>query len=69
MSGGIGVVILMIVAVAAALTVTLLALNARWKSAGQILSETRENLVPVAALVLLALAALSVAAFVVWELL
>lgn len=69
MGGGIGALILVVVALAAALTVLLLTLNARWKSAAQILQEARENIVGATMLVLLALAALSVAVFVVSELL
>lgn len=69
MGGGIGVLILVVVALAAGLSVMLLTLNARWKSAGQILREARENIVAASVLVLLAFAALAIAAFVVLELL
>lgn len=69
MGGGIGVLILGIVALAAGVAVVLLTLNARWKSGGQMRREARENLLPASMLVLLALAALSIAAFVVAQLL
>lgn len=69
MDGGIGVLILVVVALAAGISAMLLTLNARWKSAGQILHEARENVVGATALVLLAVAALSIATFVVTELL
>lgn len=69
MEGGIGALILGVVALAAGISGMLLTLNARWKSAEQILHEARENAVGATALVLLALAALSIAAFVVRELL
>ena len=69
MGGGIGALILLLVALAAAMTVLLLTLNARGKSAGQILQEARVNIVGATALVLIGLTALALAAFVIWELL
>lgn len=69
MEGGIGALILVVVALAAGVAVMLLTLNARWKSAGQLLREARRNAVGAVLLVLLALVALSIAAFVVSELL
>jgi hypothetical protein len=69
MGGGIGALILVVLALAAAVSAMLLTLNARWKSAGQLLDEARVNIVGAAVLVLLALAALCIAVFVVWELL
>lgn len=69
MGGGVGVLVLMAVALAAAVTIMLLTLNARWKSPAQILQEARENIFMGTVLVLLALGALLVSAFVVWDLL
>lgn len=69
MEGGIGALILVVVALGAGVAVMLLTLNARWKSVGQQLREARRNAVGATLLVLLALVALSIAAFVVSELL
>lgn len=57
-----------VVALAAGISGMLLKLNARWKPTGQILRDARENVVGATALALLAFAAVSVTAFVVWEL-
>lgn len=69
MGGGIGTLILVVVALAAGIAVMLLTLNARRKSVGQLLQEARQNIVGASVLILLALAALSIAAFVGSELL
>ena len=69
MGGGIGALILLVVALAAGLSAILLTLNARWKTTGQLLREARENVVAATVLVLLAVAALSIAGFVISELL
>ena len=69
MDGGIGVLILFFLGLAAALAVLLLVLNGRWKSTGQQLREARSNVVPATALLLLGVAGVGIAIFVVSQLL
>ena len=68
MGGGIGVLIILAVGIAAAIAVMLLTLNARWRTAPQLLRQARENVVGAIALALLGLAAVSIVIFVLTEL-
>lgn len=69
MGGGVGFLVILVVTLAAAIAGMLLTLNARWKSAGQVLTEARANRVPAAALLALAFAAIVLLVFVVFDLL
>lgn len=68
MGGGIGVLIILAVGIAVAIAVMLLTLNARWRTAPQLLRQARENVVGAIALALLGLAAVSIVIFVLTEL-
>ena len=68
MGGGIGVLIILAVGIAAGIAVMLLTLNARWKTLPQLLRQTRENAAGATALVVLAVAAVSIVIFVLSEL-
>lgn len=68
MGGGIGVLIILAVAIAAGIAVMLLTLNARWRTAPQLLRQARENVVGAIALALLGIAAVSIVIFVLAEL-
>lgn len=69
MGGGIGVLIILAVGIAAGIAVMLLTLNARWKTAPQLLRQARENATGATALAVLGVAAVSIVIFVVGELL
>ena len=68
MGGGIGVLIILAVGIAAGIAVMLLTLNARWRTAPQLLRQARENVVGALALAVLGLAAVSIVIFVLGEL-
>jgi hypothetical protein len=68
LGGGIGVLIILAVGIAAGIAVMLLTLNARWRTAPQLLRQARENVVGAIALAVLGLAAVSIVIFVLGEL-
>jgi hypothetical protein len=68
MGGGIGAWILVIMGLAAGLTVMLLVQNARWKSAAELVREARRNVVGAVLLVLIGAGAVLLSVYVISEL-